>query len=78
MVEADLREVYLGDWEGSLFRIKATQSALEALRVRAQQGWGEIPGAETCAALQSRVSNALWRLARATLTNGLPHLCMAG
>ena len=63
VIEADFREVYFGDWEGGLFRIKATQSAPEALRARAQQDWGEIPGAETCAALQSRVSNALWRLA---------------
>ena len=63
VIEANLREVYLGDWEGGLFRIKATQGALEALRARAQQDLGEIPSTETCAALQSRVSNALWRLA---------------
>ena len=63
VLEADLREVYLGDWEGGLFRIKATEGAPEAQRARAHQEWGEIPGAETCAALQSRVSNALWRLA---------------
>ena len=63
MVEADLREVYLGDWEGGLFRIKATQSAPEALRARAQQNCGEITGAETCAALKSRIVTALWRLA---------------
>ena len=37
VIEADFREVYFGDWEGGLFRIKATQSAQEALRARAQQ-----------------------------------------
>ena len=63
VIEADFREVYFGDWEGGLFRIKATQSAQEALRARAQQNWGEITCAKTCAALKSRVVTAMWRLA---------------
>ena len=37
VIEADFREVYFGDWEGGLFRIKATQSAPEVLRTGAAQ-----------------------------------------
>ncbi len=64
-VEADLREVHLGDWDGGLYRIKAAENAPEFQRAFARQEWGEIPGAETTAALHGRVRAGLLRIAAA-------------
>ncbi|MEY8831040.1 histidine phosphatase family protein [Sedimentitalea sp. XS_ASV28] len=64
-VEADLREVHLGDWDGGLYRIKAAENAPEFQRAFARQEWGEIPGAETTAALHARVRAGLLRIAAA-------------
>lgn len=64
-VEPDLREVHLGDWDGGLYRIKAAEDAPEFQRARTRQEWGEIPGAETTAALHKRVRTGLFRIAAA-------------
>jgi probable phosphoglycerate mutase len=64
-IEADLREVSLGDWDGGLYRIKAAEDAPEFQRAKARQEWGEIPGAETTAQLQTRVRAGLLRIAQA-------------
>ena len=56
---ADLREVFLGDWEGGLFRFKAAQNDPAYLRARSDGEWGHIPGAETTNALRARISGAL-------------------
>lgn len=64
-VEPDLREVHLGDWDGGLYRIKAAENAPEFQRARSRQEWGEIPGAETTAALHTRVQAGLYRIAAA-------------
>ncbi|TMM55305.1 histidine phosphatase family protein [Sulfitobacter sabulilitoris] len=63
VIEPDLREVHLGDWDGGLYRIKAAEGAPEFERARARQEWGELPGAETTAALHRRVRAALLRIA---------------
>ncbi len=65
MIEADLREVCLGDWESGLYRIKSAQGDPVFDRVRANQEWGEIPGAETTAQLHTRVRRGLLRIAAA-------------
>lgn len=62
-VEPDLREVYLGDWEGGAFRRHAAEGHPAILRARARQEWGEIPNGETTGALQDRVRRALIRIA---------------
>lgn len=62
-IEADLREVSLGDWDGGLYRIKAAEGAPEFARAKANQEWGEIPGAETTAQLHARVRAGLLRIA---------------
>ncbi len=62
-VEADLREVYLGEWEGGLLRIKAAQNDPLYLQMQAEQRWDVIPGAESRAALQTRVARGLNRIA---------------
>jgi 2,3-bisphosphoglycerate-dependent phosphoglycerate mutase len=64
-IEPDLREIHLGDWDGGLYRIKAAENAPEFQRAFALQEWGEIPGAETTAALHARVKAALLRIAAA-------------
>jgi probable phosphoglycerate mutase len=55
VVAADLREVYLGDWEGGLFRQKVGDGDPLAVRMAAEQRWDVIPNAETPAALAERV-----------------------
>jgi probable phosphoglycerate mutase len=61
-VEPDLREVFLGEWEGGLLRAFAAQQDPIWLRVVADGEWGHIPGAETSARLQQRCVGALQRL----------------
>jgi len=63
MVEPDLREVFLGDWDSGLYRIRAAEGHPAFERARAAQEWGEIPGAETTAHLHARVRAGLMRIA---------------
>lgn len=64
-VEADLREVSLGDWDGGEYRFRAAENDPAFLRAREKECWGELPGAETFAALQARVLRGLRRIAQA-------------
>ena len=59
IVEPDLREVFLGDWDGGEFRFRAAENDPAFLRARANEEWGELPGAETTQALQTRVRRGL-------------------
>ena len=63
IVEADLREVFLGEWDGGLMRIKAAENHPIMQRVRAEQRWDVIPGAESNAALDERIGRGLERIA---------------
>ena len=64
-LEADLREVYLGDWEGGLFRKNVAEGHPVSLRMTAQERWDVIPGAESSARLTGRVRAAISRIAAA-------------
>ena len=64
-VEADLREVFLGDWDGGEFRFRQAEGDPAFLRALQKAEWGEIPGAETTAALEERVSRGIHRIAAA-------------
>jgi probable phosphoglycerate mutase len=64
-VEADLREVFLGDWEGGEFRFRAAENHPAIARARENHEWGELPGGETMAALHTRVKRGLQRIAAA-------------
>ena len=64
-VEADLREVFLGDWDGGEYRFRAAANDPAFVRARDREEWGEIPGAETTAALRDRVHGGLKRIAAA-------------
>jgi probable phosphoglycerate mutase len=61
-VEPDLREVYLGEWEGGEYRKMVAESHPIALRMFEQERWDVIPGAESTADFAGRVRAAIGRL----------------
>jgi probable phosphoglycerate mutase len=63
IVDPDLREVFLGEWEGGVLRIKAHENDPVYLRMHEEQRWDVIPGAETHASLNERLLRALNRMA---------------
>ncbi|QIZ38974.1 histidine phosphatase family protein [Saccharopolyspora sp. ASAGF58] len=65
LVEPDLREVHLGDWEGGLFRQKVSQNDPVIQQMLAEQRWDVIPGAESTEALTTRLRGAIERLTAA-------------
>ena len=65
LIEPDLREVHLGDWDGGEYRIRAAEGHPAFTRAMERQEWGEIPGAETTEAFFARVQSGLLRIARA-------------
>ena len=62
VVEADLREIHLGEWEGGVFREKVANRDPAFLEVERTGDWGAIPGAETFDQLRTRVVAALERI----------------
>ncbi len=64
-VEPDLREVFLGEWEGGLLRKMMAEQSPLARRVVDEQRCEIIPGAESAAAFSGRVRRALERIAAA-------------
>lgn len=64
-VEPDLREVHLGDWEGGEFRRHVAEGNPIALRMRAEQRWDVIPGAEPGDVFAARVQAGVERIAAA-------------
>jgi probable phosphoglycerate mutase len=65
VVEADLREVFLGEWEGGLYRTKILEGGPIVQRVMEEGRWDAIPGAETDASLIGRIRPAIERIAAA-------------
>jgi probable phosphoglycerate mutase len=64
-VEADLREVHLGEWEGGVFRKNVADGHPIAAAMQAEERWDVIPGAESSDALANRVRAAIGRIAAA-------------
>jgi probable phosphoglycerate mutase len=64
-VEAALREVGLGEWEGGLFRKMVSEHHPMAMRMWADETFEVIPGAEPAAGFAARVRDAVARLAAA-------------
>ncbi len=62
-VEAGLREVFLGEWEGGLYRQLVAENHPIAQRMFAEERWDVIPGAESLVAFDGRVRAAIRRLA---------------
>jgi 2,3-bisphosphoglycerate-dependent phosphoglycerate mutase len=65
VVERQLREVGLGEWEGGLYRKMVAENHPVARRMRAEERWDVIPGAEPSARFSARVRGAVGRLAAA-------------
>jgi len=62
IVEADLREVFLGEWEGGAFRKYVSEGHPTALRMMTERRWDVIPGAESNEAFAARVRAGFERI----------------
>lgn len=66
VADDDLREVFLGEWEGGgMFRRSVTDRHPLAVRMFAEQRWDLVPGAEAADAFANRLRGAVERIAAA-------------
>ena len=65
VADDDLREVFLGEWEGGLFRARVTDQHPLAVRMFTEQRWDLVPGSEPADAFARRVRAAVERIAGA-------------
>lgn len=65
VVEADLREVSLGEWEGGLYREKMVSRDPLALEMLARERWDVVPGAESNEELAARLRRGISKIAAA-------------
>lgn len=65
IVEPDLREVFLGEWEGGGLRVHAAAGDPIFAEVVRQQRWDVIPGAEPLADFDGRLQAGIARIAAA-------------
>jgi probable phosphoglycerate mutase len=63
VVDADLREVYLGAWEGGLLRQRAADRDPMFEQLLREQRWDVVPGAESRAVFGGRLRRAIGRIA---------------
>ncbi len=63
VVDPDLREVFLGEWEGGLLRQRAVDRDPMFEQVLREQRWDIVPGAESRAAFGGRLRRAIERIA---------------
>lgn len=79
VVEPDLREVFLGDYEAGLFRELAAIGDDPAVqRMRETGDWGAIPNAESNAELRARTTPVIERLARQHPDEMIAVVCHGG
>lgn len=65
IVEPDLREVFLGEWEGGELRRRVVDGDPLALRMYAEQRWDVIPGGEPADDFERRVRRGIERISAA-------------
>lgn len=65
LIEGDLREVHLGEWEGGEMRVRAAGGDPIFLDAMARQRWDAIPGAEPLEAFDARLQAGLGRIVAA-------------
>lgn len=63
IVEPDLREVFLGDWEGGEFRKRAADHDPIIIQMWTEQRWEVVPNAEKAVDFSRRVRDAIERIA---------------
>jgi len=64
-VEADLREVYLGEWEGGVYRLRLREGGPIVDRLMTEGRWDVVPGAEPDEVFISRIRAGIARIAAA-------------
>jgi 2,3-bisphosphoglycerate-dependent phosphoglycerate mutase len=62
IVEPDLREVHLGEWEGGLYRRMAAERHPAFVEMDRTQDWGAVPGGESSPELRTRVRRGIERV----------------
>ena len=77
-VEADLREVHLGEWEGGLMRHHAARGHPAIDELRRTGRWDVIPGAEPHDAFCSRIQQGLDRIVGAHPDQMVAVICHGG
>jgi 2,3-bisphosphoglycerate-dependent phosphoglycerate mutase len=65
IVEPDIREVFLGEWEGGILRQKAVDHDPIFLKIWEEQSWAVVPGAEASDVFSARLRGAIERIAAA-------------
>ncbi|TMK86497.1 MAG: histidine phosphatase family protein [Actinobacteria bacterium] len=66
VVDPDLREVFLGEWEGGgIFRERVTDQDPLAMRMFEEQRWDVVPGAESMESFGGRLRGVVDRIAAA-------------
>lgn len=63
IVEPDLREVHLGEWEGGELRKRSAEGDPLIQRMGVEERWDVIPGAEPAETFAARVRGAIERIA---------------
>jgi probable phosphoglycerate mutase len=64
-VEPELREIYLGEWEGVAFRKYVNEGHPTAVQMFLEKRWDVIPGAESNDSFGARVRDGLQRIVAA-------------
>jgi len=62
-VVPELREIFLGEWEGGEFRIRVAQGDPLSIRLFEEERWDVIPGAESLESFGARIASGLERVA---------------
>jgi len=78
IVERDLREVHLGEWEGELYRKYMAEGHPTAMAVITEQRWDVIPGAESASSLRTRVEGSIDRILAAHPGGNVAIFCHGG
>ena len=65
VVDPDLHEVFLGDWEGGAFRQRVAEADPIAVRMLTEERWDVITNAEPADEFAARVQRAVTRIAAA-------------
>lgn len=62
VIERELREVFLGEWDGGIYREKAAEGHPDFRRMQVEERWDAIPGGESNQSLTTRTVGAIERI----------------